>query len=86
VFAVRSGDGTVYTFSHRGRVHGTFEAGSRDDDWGEGPTHDAVAAGWQRLADSLNWQANAAANADFEVILDATVKAVGAAASVIAII
>jgi hypothetical protein len=85
VFVVRGGD-IAYTFSHRGRVHGTFEAGSRDDDWGDSPTHNAVAEGWPALATDLSWQANATVNPDFNVFVDATVKAVGAVAAVIAII
>jgi len=87
VFAVRGGDGIVFTFSHTGRVHGTFEAGSRDDNWGDTrPANDSIAASWPSLADSLTWRANAAVNVDLGVFLDATVKTVGAVAAVIAII
>jgi hypothetical protein len=88
VFVVRAGDGTAFTFSHKGRVHGTFEAGSRDDDWGSPPppTNDALRAGWPNLAASLNWHANAAVNMDFNVFVDDAVKAVGAVAAVIAIV
>jgi hypothetical protein len=86
VYAVRAGDGTVYTFAHKGRVHGTFEAGSRDDDWGDSPTSPALAAGWAALTGAWSWHAEAGANADIGQLVDAAVKAVGEAAAVIAII
>jgi hypothetical protein len=86
VFAVRANDGTVYTFSRTGRVHGTFEAGSRDFDWGDNPTQTAVAAGWGNLTAGLSWHANAGANGDVGQLVDQAVKAVGQAAAVVAII
>ncbi|HXZ69625.1 MAG TPA: hypothetical protein VEH31_01985, partial [Streptosporangiaceae bacterium] len=85
-FAVRASDGTVYTFTRTGRVHGTFEAGSRDFDWGDNPTNTAVAAGWANLAAGWSWQARAGANADIGALVDSAVHAVGQVASVIAII
>jgi hypothetical protein len=86
VFAVRGSDGTVYTFSRSGRCHGTFEAGSRDFDWGDNPTGTAVAAGWNNLMNGLSWHASASANGDIGALLDSAVKAVGQAAAVIAVI
>jgi hypothetical protein len=85
-FAVRAGDGNVFTFTKSGRVHGTFEAGSRDFDWGENPSNTAVGADWPNLASSWSWHANAGANVDIGALVDSTVKAVGQAATVIAII
>jgi hypothetical protein len=85
-FAVRASDGTVYTFTKTGRVHGTFEAGSRDFDWGDNPTNTAVGAGWGNLAAGWSWQARAGANADIGALVQSAVEAVGMAASVIAII
>ena len=85
-FAVRASDGTVYTFTRSGRVHGTFEPGSRDFDWGDNPTNTAVAAGWANLVAGWSWQAKAGANVDIGALVDSAVKAVGQAAAVIAII
>jgi hypothetical protein len=85
-FAVRASDGTVYTFTKTGRVHGTFEAGSRDFDWGDNPTNTAVAAGWENLAAGWSWQARAGANADIGALVDSAVDALGKVATVIAII
>lgn len=86
VYAVRSGDGTVFTFTHQGRVHGTFESGSRDDNWSNGGTNPAIAADWGSLTSSWHWHANAGANLDVGGLLDQTIKAVGTAAAVIAIV
>ena len=85
-FAVRASDGTVYTFTKTGRVHGTFEPGSRDFDWGDNPTNTAVAAGWPNLAAGWSWQARAGANADIGALVDSAVDALGKVATVIAII
>ena len=85
-FAVRASDGTVYTFTKTGRVHGTFEAGSRDFDWGDNPTNTAVGAGWANLASGWSWQAKAGANVDIGALVHSAVQAVGEAASVVAII
>lgn len=85
-YAVRAADGTVFTFTKTGRVHGTFETGSRDFDWGDNPTNTAVGADWANLAASWSWQAKAGANADIGALVGSAVQAVGQAASVIAII
>jgi len=86
VYAVRDANNTVYTFSHRGRVHGTFEAGSRDDDWGDSGVNPALAAGWPALWQSWTWHWNAAVNIDIGALVGTAVQAVGYAAAVIAII
>lgn len=85
-YAVRASDGTVYTFTKTGRVHGTFEAGSRDFDWGENPSNTAIGAGWANLVAGWSWQAKAGANVDVGALLDAAIRSVGQAASVIAIV
>ena len=86
VYAVRSGNGTVYTFVHHGRVHGTFEAGSRDDDWGDSGVNPALAAGWADLSNSWSWHWSAAVNIDIGALVGGAVQAVGWAASIIAIV
>jgi hypothetical protein len=69
---------SIYVFAHQGRVHGTFEHGSRDDDWGKSEVLPAMAAGWAALQHgwSWNWQANL--NADFGVFLDDIIRVVAA--------
>jgi hypothetical protein len=85
VFAVRSGNGTVYTFAHHGRVHGTFWAGSRDDDWQNSGVSPALTAGWVDLSNawSYHWSAAVPPTGDLAPWL---VQALGSAATVIAIV
>jgi hypothetical protein len=84
VWAVKSWPGTVYTFAHKGRVHGTFEAGSRDDDWGDSGTSSALAQGWGDLWASWRWSARV--NLDIAPIISDIIQAIGATGSVIAIV
>jgi hypothetical protein len=86
VWAVGSASGSVFTFSHKGRVHGTGESGSRDDDWGDSGTNPAIAAAWADLSAGYSYQWRAGVNIDIGAIADSAVKAIGAVATVIAII
>ncbi|MEH1959225.1 MAG: hypothetical protein V7L05_18575 [Nostoc sp.] len=87
VFALKDDlDGSVFTFSHTGRTHGTFEAGSRNDDWGVSGTNPALAAAWGGISSNYNWSWNAGANLDLTSIFDGAIKAVGFAGAVIAIV
>jgi hypothetical protein len=69
---------TVYVFATNGRLHGTFESGSRDHDWGRSEINPALAAGWAALERGWSWRWQARVNADFGVFLDQIVKAVAA--------
>jgi hypothetical protein len=84
VWAVRDSNvpTTVYVFAHQGRLHGTFEAGSRDDDWGRSEINPALAAGWSALERGLSWRWEARVNADFGVFLDDIVRLVAAGTAI----
>ncbi|MEI1376575.1 hypothetical protein PQG02_18960 [Nostoc sp. UHCC 0926] len=87
VFALKDNvHGSVFTFSHTGRTHGTFEAGSRDDNWGVSGTNPALAAAWGGISSSYSSSWNAGANLDLGGILDGAIKAVGLAGAVVAIL
>jgi hypothetical protein len=86
VWVVGSNAGTVFTFSHKGRVHGTGESGSRDDDWGDSATNPAIAAAWNDLSAGYSWQWRAGVNADIGQMVDSAVKAIGWAATIISIV
>jgi Chaperone of endosialidase len=73
---------TVYVFATNGRLHGTFESGSRDHDWGRSEINPALAAGWAALERGWSWRWQARVNADFGVFLDQIVKAVAAGQAV----
>ncbi|MFF2132910.1 hypothetical protein ACFVW1_47800 [Streptomyces olivochromogenes] len=66
-----------------GRVHGTFEAGSRDFDWNASGTNPALAAAWPELAAGYRWQWNAAANVDIGALIGTVVQAIGSVGTVI---
>jgi hypothetical protein len=84
VWAVKDSNvpATVYAFAHTGRVHGTFEAGSRDDDWGRSEINPAIAAGWSALARGWSWRWEARVNADFGIFLDDIIKVVAAGTAI----
>ena len=71
-------NGNVYVVAHRGRVHGTFEAGSRDDDWGGGDKQQAIADDWGTLSWAWKWRAVSQVTADWGPVLDDIIKAVAA--------
>jgi hypothetical protein len=86
VWVIKSSSGTAYTFAHAGKVHGTFDPGSRNDDWGDTGTNPALSAGWADISAGYSFQRNAAANFNLTSLVDTALKAVGAAAAVIAIV
>lgn len=75
----RSPRPTIYVFAHNGRLHGTFEPGSRDSDWNKHEVNQALAAGWPIMEQTgYNWRWTARVNADFTPWLDGIIKAVAA--------
>lgn len=73
---------TVYVFATNGRLHGTFESGSRDHDWGESQVSPALAAGWPALERQWAWNWDARVNADFGVFLDQIIRVVAAGTAI----
>jgi hypothetical protein len=71
----------VYSFQHTGRIAGTFESGSRDDNWNVSAVNPAIADNWANISALATWHAQADVNADVD--LAAIVKAVETAAGVI---
>ena len=88
VWGVRASDGFAFTFAHRGHMAGTFEAGSRDDDWNVTGYNTDIAAHWDALQ-GWNWQWRADVNwdvvGDLTRIIDA-LKQVGQVVAVIAVV
>jgi hypothetical protein len=90
VWAVKDARNVVYTFQNQCRVHGTFEAGSRDCDWNVNGNNNDIASHWGDIAASWTYNVQAAADFDFfgllNAVLDALGKAIGVVAAVIAIV
>lgn len=78
VWVVKDAVGNLYTFGHTGRVHGTFESGSRDDDWGHSEINTFMHDHWGDLYRSWSWHWEARVNADFVPFLDDIIKLVAA--------
>jgi hypothetical protein len=55
VWVLKSAAGSAFAFKHGGRVHGTFESGSRNDDWGDSGTNAALAATWADISAGYTW-------------------------------
>jgi hypothetical protein len=87
--AVVASDGTVFTFSRRGHVAGTDEAGSRDSDWTVSKNDPRVTAHWAALVHhSQQHEAFIGGNQTdaFNSLVDDVKKAAEAAGAVSAII
>jgi hypothetical protein len=54
VFTVKDADGRAYAASRSGRVHGTDEPGSRDLDWDDWGSNDAIRENWSKIRSG--WQ------------------------------
>jgi hypothetical protein len=78
VIVVASGN-TAIEFPLTGRVHGTFEAGSRDWDWNISQNNPAIHDLWGDFSRSYYWHWNAAANADIGQLVTLGLTTVAAA-------
>ncbi len=86
VWLVASCAGTAFVFSHTGRLHGTFEKGSRDDDWSDSGTNQAIADAWDDLSNCWQYECTFAVNADIEQLIDTATKALGVGEKAITIV
>lgn len=88
VFVVKNlGTDDSYQFVHRGRMHGTLEAGPHDDNWDESGNNSELADDWDALfRDGYHWHCRAGVNVDVNSIIGAAQKAVGTAATIVSII
>ena len=85
VWGVKSRSGTIFTFAHSGRVHGTFESGSRDDDWNMSGSNPALAEDWPNLWASWSYRWEARVNFTLGSVLDDVKNLLGVVGAVIAV-
>jgi hypothetical protein len=84
VFVVADSLGRPISFAHSGRVHGTFESGSRDDNWAGTANNAMISQLWgAHLGASWRWEAHV--NVDVQAAINSAVQAVTTAATVAAI-
>ena len=89
IFAIKSSRGAVFTFSISGKVNGTegvITGGSRDFDWDNSGTNDALKANWDDLAGGWAGHADASASLSIPDLWNDLKAAVGAIAQVIAVV
>ncbi len=86
VWVIKDSQGRPFSFSHGGRLHGTFESGSRDDDWAFTGTNQDLARFWPDIANGYSWQWNSAVNIDLNALLNSTLEAIGTVLAVIAVV
>lgn len=77
-----AGQRTAFTFSKQGRLHGTFEAGSRDFDWGDNQTNSALANAWPTISSGYYWQWNARTSADIGQLITLGLGTIAAAVGI----
>ncbi|MEO3807945.1 hypothetical protein ABGB17_02970 [Sphaerisporangium sp. B11E5] len=86
-WVVTTRDGNpAFSLPIRGRVHGTFEPGSRDFDWNHSGLNPALAAAWPELSAGYRWQWNAGANIDIGALISTASRAIGVVGSIIALL
>jgi hypothetical protein len=86
VWGVKDVNSGAYTFQHSGHVAGTFEAGSRDDDWSVDGQNDAIKENWDYLVAGATSHVQASAKLDLINLTNSVVGVLGGALSVVGIV
>jgi uncharacterized protein with LGFP repeats len=76
----------AYTFGHTGNIAGTFESGSRDDNWDQNAANPTVAQNWLVLAAAgqhSSWRSSV--SIDLSGVINQIISAVGTVAGVVAL-
>jgi hypothetical protein len=86
VWGVADSQQKLYTFEHSGHVSGTFESGSRDDNWNVDGQNAAIAQNWANITarNSANWEAGA--DSDFTSLVNSLIGAAGTVLGIVAIV
>ncbi|TMR20564.1 hypothetical protein ETD86_18655 [Nonomuraea turkmeniaca] len=85
VCVVRFSSGTAYAFKSSGRLHGTFEPGSRNHDWNKSGRIATLPAAW-RASQSHRWSCKNSVSLSLSGLVDSALQVVGAAAKVVSIV
>jgi hypothetical protein len=85
-WAIKDAKNLVYTFQHQGHVAGTFESGSRNDNWSNDGQNDAIRDNWANLVAAWSWSAQAQANGDLTNLFNTVVGSLGLVTGVIGIV
>ena len=85
VFIIADSQGRPISFAHQGRMHGTFESGSRDDN-PAGTGNNAMIAQLWNTGLGARWWWSAHVGMDVEAAIASALKALGYVAAVAAIV
>jgi hypothetical protein len=87
VWGVKDGGANnVYTFEHQGHVSGTFEPGSRDDDWTVDGQNDVIKDNWASIVATNDAPAVANATGDLTNLINEISGIVGTTLGIVAIV
>ncbi|WP_194235900.1 hypothetical protein [Streptomyces sp. CB01881] len=86
VWGVKDAQNKVYAFQHTGHVAGTFEPGSRNDDWVIDSRSDQIADNWANIAANPTAHAEARVNADLINVTNSVIGALGTTLGVVALV
>ncbi len=82
---VKDSQSKLYTFQHSGHVSGTFESGSRDDNWNVESQNPVLSDNWVFLAAGSSSNAQSHAGGDLSGLINGLIGALGTALGVVAI-
>lgn len=84
--AVKDSANIAYTFQHQGHVSGTFESGSRDDDWSNEGQNADLAKNWQNFTTGTQARLEASAKLDMVNLTNSVIGTLGTVLGIVAIV
>ncbi|WP_432932695.1 hypothetical protein ACQPZZ_15625 [Microbispora sp. CA-135349] len=85
VCVVRTSSGSAFVFETFGRLHGTFDSGSRDHNWNKSGTISSLPTAW-RASSGYTWSCQNSVKLNLDGTVKTALDAVGYVKSVIAIV
>jgi hypothetical protein len=86
VWAIKAGTNVAFTFSHTGKINGTFDSGSRDDNWNETGTNPQIAAAWKDLCNGHSTSWTAGLDLDIGLLVSDVMKVIGYVSTVVSVV
>ena len=86
---LKDADGRAYSFAHTGNIAGTFESGSRDDNWWDEGGNELLAEGWRAVVASAGIEGvrnEARVSTDVGALVNNLLAGGGAVAGVVALV
>ena len=85
-WAIKDTNNQVYTFQHSGHVSGTFESGSRDDNFTDNGTNVSIANNWAAIVAANSGSASAGADFDGTALVNSLIGTLGTVLGIVAIV